>query len=227
MQIHAREAPVHAMEQLLVALGRPEPEPPEDAGRSGDASPDLHHDEASHSDDLRGEQGGHRDGHRPRRLVERQGRHGESGGEEDGLPDHHRGLVHDHRGEPFVERQPAAYEVCLEGLAAHRGRWRQQIRGLARQARRGQCFPRDAAAGQEHAPAERVESDGHAVREEYEEREPPGQGADGLPHRGGPQIPDEPCDEAEADREEQRPQEPAAHELPMARRKRSRISSGL
>jgi len=95
----------------------------EDAARPGDASTDLHHGEAAHSDDLDREQSRHRDGHRPRRL-EGQKRHAETGREERGLAHDHGGLVHDHGGKLLVERKPVAHEVGLDRLIADRGRRR-------------------------------------------------------------------------------------------------------
>ncbi len=207
------ELPVHVEEHFLVPLGRPQAQPVKDPAYPRHPSTDLHHGEAAHADDLGGEQDGHRQDHRPRRLK-RHERDGKAGRQEGSLSHHHGGLVHDDGGEPLVEREPVAHEVSLERLATDRGRRRQQVRGLSREASCREGAPGKGAVGQEHSPAEGVDRDGHAVRKEHE-------------HGGRPNVPDEPCDEPDADRKEQEPEQSAAHGLPMARRKRSRISSGV
>ena len=141
-----------------------------------------------------------------RGRLERHEGHAEAGRPHRGLAGDHGGLVHDHGGERHVERDPVAHEVALERLTAHGGRRRQQVDRLPRQARPDELEPRDRGAGQEHPPAERIESDGHAEGEEHDQPEPPGQRPDGAPHRRGAEIPEEPCDEREAGRKEQRAQ---------------------
>jgi hypothetical protein len=127
------------------------------------------------------------------------------------LAHHDRGLVHDDRGQPFIERQMLPHQIGLERLAADRGGGRGEVDRLASQPRAHEDREGHDGARKEDAPAQTIENDGETERGQDEDGEPPAQRVEGLPHALRPQIPHEPQNEGRAGQKQERALPPSAH----------------
>src|SRR2546425_2013979 len=152
--VETREHVVDAPERLGMPVLDPElsdepPAPREHAAR-------LRQDEARERDRLEREEPEHPvEQGRPRQGAGPGQRDAEQ--QEEALRDRDRGLRDNHGGHARVERDPAAEEPRLNGLAAERRGRRREVEGLTREPDPEEGAEGDALAEEREPPAERVE----------------------------------------------------------------------
>src|SRR2546430_1082994 len=170
--VETREHVVDAPERLGMPMLDPElsdepPAPREHAAR-------LRQDEARERDRLEREEPEHPvEQRRPRQGAGPGQRDAEQ--QEEALRDRDRGLRDNHGGHARVERDPAAEEPRLDGLAAERRGRRREVEGLTREPDPEEGAEGDALAEEREPPAKRVEHHDEDRREADHDREAPGE----------------------------------------------------